>query len=343
MALILVIEDDTTQRFAARFSLEKAGHKVIEALDGAEGLAQVRARLPDVVVCDVVMPRMDGHEFLAALRDDARIAATPVLLVTSLAERADVRKGMRSGADDYLTKPFRFAELVEAVQGLMGKRIQRESQAARAALADLEAAMESQKHELSLRYEVQLLSELNARWTQKERANEQLQFPEAVLLYVGVFPVAIPSSPSFNDADELRAAWRHAKDQLKMFGAQHVLPLGNDLLAVFVANEDASVALPAAAQAARAVAGLARTVRVQALAQGVLSLVQVADTLHGGPDVQLVGGGVFEEVLVLRDMADARGWRVVAAPVLRAGLEGHGSALRFEAVPVGAKVVLHMA
>src|SRR4051812_48018258 len=100
MALILVIDDDTTQRFAAKFSLEKAGHKVMEASDGVEGLAQVRARLPDVVVCDVVMPRMDGHRFLAALRDDPQIAAVPVLLVTSLGERADVRKGMNSGADD---------------------------------------------------------------------------------------------------------------------------------------------------------------------------------------------------------------------------------------------------
>ncbi|MES2999866.1 MAG: hypothetical protein V4787_04185, partial [Pseudomonadota bacterium] len=121
-----------------------------------------------------------------------------------------------------------------------------------------------------------------------------------------------------------------------------ILPLGNDLLAVFTADDRVPAALPAAVQAAHAVAGLARAVRVQALAQGAVTLVQVADSLHGGPDAQLVGGDVFEEVLALRAMADAHGWRVVAAPVLRAGIEEGGGTLRLEAVPVGTRVVLRM-
>ncbi|MBG9388283.1 response regulator transcription factor [Caenimonas aquaedulcis] len=321
MALILIVEDETTQRFAAKFSLEKAGHKVIEAVDGIEGLAQARARLPDVIACDVVMPRMDGYEFLAALRGDAQLAGIPVLLLTSLAERADVRKGMRSGADDYLTKPFKFAELVEAVQGLVGKRVQRESQAARSALTDLEAAMQSQKNELSLRYEVQLLNELNARWTNKDQANVQLQFADAVLVLVGVFAGPLPASPGFSEADEMRAAYQFARDQLTLFGAQHVLPCGNDILAVFPADVAFQEPGEAVAHAWRATESLVRAVPVQALARGPVSLVQVADPMLGGASTQLVGGSAYLEAQVLRDIARSRGWAVVAAEVLRADLE----------------------
>ncbi|MGE4243910.1 response regulator transcription factor [Ramlibacter sp.] len=122
MATVMVIDDDRLQRTAAAYALGKSGHDVIEAGDGAEGMRLAAERRPDLVVCDVVMPEVNGYQFLAWLRNEPELARTPLILLTSLAERSQVRLGMTSGADDYITKPYSFAELREAVDSLLRRQ-----------------------------------------------------------------------------------------------------------------------------------------------------------------------------------------------------------------------------
>ena len=111
MPLVIVIDDTEEIRKLMSFVLAKDGYKVLEAKDGIVGLALAKLHRPDLVVSDVQMPGMNGFDMVQALRQDPNIAATPVILLTSLSDRADMRQGMISGADDYITKPFTPKEL----------------------------------------------------------------------------------------------------------------------------------------------------------------------------------------------------------------------------------------
>src|SRR5262245_12703344 len=105
-----------------RHMLGRAGYDVAIATDGADGLEKIRAVRPDVVVCDIQMPRMDGFQLLDELRADAATASLPFVLLTSLSDRESVRRGMRLGADDFLCKPVRSADLIDAVAVALDRR-----------------------------------------------------------------------------------------------------------------------------------------------------------------------------------------------------------------------------
>ena len=94
MALVIVIDDTEEIRKLMSFVLAKDGYKVLEAKDGIVGLALAKLHRPDLVVSDVQMPGMNGFDMVQALRQDPNIAATPVILLTSLSDRADMRQGM---------------------------------------------------------------------------------------------------------------------------------------------------------------------------------------------------------------------------------------------------------
>src|SRR5690242_19084217 len=111
MALIVVIEDDAGTRMLITSVLTMDGHQVLAAEDGLQGLSLVRTHAPHLVISDVQMPGMNGFDMLADMRRDPAVAAVPVILLTSLQERAHMRIGITSGADDYITKPFRAVEL----------------------------------------------------------------------------------------------------------------------------------------------------------------------------------------------------------------------------------------
>src|SRR5450432_1707513 len=112
---VLVVEDDPGIRANVLELLTEEGFEVVSAGDGADGIALAKARVPDLVVCDITLPKLDGYAVLKAIRDDAAIASTPFIFLTAKAERNDVRAGMSLGADDYLTKPFSSSELLDAV------------------------------------------------------------------------------------------------------------------------------------------------------------------------------------------------------------------------------------
>jgi class 3 adenylate cyclase len=112
---ILIIEDDPGIRRGLALTLKSEGYRVTEVENGRAGLEAAGNELPDLVLCDVTMPEMDGYAVVEQLRRMPALASTPFIFLTARAEHADVRKGMALGADDYLTKPFTRAELVEAV------------------------------------------------------------------------------------------------------------------------------------------------------------------------------------------------------------------------------------
>ncbi len=120
---ILIIEDSETVRQILISYLEEIGHHVVTAFNGAMGLRLSQSCLPDLILCDIMMPQMDGYEVLQQLRQHPQTAATPFVFLTAKAERPDIRRGMILGADDYLTKPFTQQELIEAVQAQLNKKV----------------------------------------------------------------------------------------------------------------------------------------------------------------------------------------------------------------------------
>jgi signal transduction histidine kinase len=122
MSKILVIDDESWLREMIRLALEQQGFEVLEATDGAEGIAQAREQLPDLILCDVNMDKAGaGYATLAKLREDTTTAAIPFILMTGLADAAGMRHGMELGADDYLPKPFKVDELYATVHARLRK------------------------------------------------------------------------------------------------------------------------------------------------------------------------------------------------------------------------------
>ncbi|MEO1620805.1 MAG: response regulator [Cyanobacteria bacterium J06632_3] len=135
MAKVLVIEDETEIRANLLELLEFEGYNVIGASNGAIGLIGALEYRPDIILCDVMMPELDGHDVLAALRQEPETALTPFIFLTALADKGDIRKGMTLGADDYITKPFTCAEVIGAISTRLEKQ---------AALTAREAAEQAQ-------------------------------------------------------------------------------------------------------------------------------------------------------------------------------------------------------
>ena len=117
MYSILIIEDDPAYISMMEVILQMEGFTVRTASSGKSGLAMLCEKRPDLILCDIMMPDMDGHAVLEALKDDKALADIPFVFVTALGERAEVRRGMSEGADDYLPKPFSADELLAAVIG----------------------------------------------------------------------------------------------------------------------------------------------------------------------------------------------------------------------------------
>lgn len=122
MKKILLIEDEQQVRENIQELLEAAGFEVIEAKNGHIGIDLAKAREPDLILCDVMMPEMDGFGVLTALRQDSVMASIPFIFLTAKAAKSDFRQGMDMGADDYITKPFTRAELLGAIASRLKKQ-----------------------------------------------------------------------------------------------------------------------------------------------------------------------------------------------------------------------------
>jgi two-component system, OmpR family, alkaline phosphatase synthesis response regulator PhoP len=115
MKRILVIEDETQVRENIQEILELSNYEVLVAENGKIGLELAQQSEPDLIICDIMMPELDGYEVLMGLRQRDVTATIPVIFLTAKADRGDFRKGMELGADDYITKPFQAQEILEAI------------------------------------------------------------------------------------------------------------------------------------------------------------------------------------------------------------------------------------
>jgi DNA-binding response OmpR family regulator len=121
MIKILIIEDNQDVRENTAEILELANYEVCTAEDGEKGVAMAKLIQPDVIICDIMMPELNGYDVLLHLNKDKKTAGIPFIFLTAKTERTDVRKGMNLGADDYLTKPFEESELLDAVASRIKK------------------------------------------------------------------------------------------------------------------------------------------------------------------------------------------------------------------------------
>jgi two-component system, sensor histidine kinase and response regulator len=121
MKTILVIEDEPELRESLSDMLSFEGYNVISASDGLEGANMAREHLPDLILCDILMPKMDGYEVLATLKQELSTAMIPFIFLTALSDQKKIRAGMNKGADDYIVKPFLRRELLDAIQSRLDK------------------------------------------------------------------------------------------------------------------------------------------------------------------------------------------------------------------------------
>jgi DNA-binding NarL/FixJ family response regulator len=116
MKKILVIEDEPEMRRNITALLRYHDYEPVAAENGRQGIETARHEKPDLILCDVMMPELDGHGVLQALQADASLARIPFIFLTAKGEKEDLRSGMNLGADDYLTKPVANADLVRAIE-----------------------------------------------------------------------------------------------------------------------------------------------------------------------------------------------------------------------------------
>jgi CheY-like chemotaxis protein/class 3 adenylate cyclase len=334
--LIVAIDDDETIRTLIAAALRAEGYEVLEADNGASGLALVREKAPDLVISDVNMPVMDGFAMVQALRADPAFQATPIILLTSLQERAHVRNGMTSGADDYLTKPLVFDELRAAAAAQLNKQLMRQSVQNTAVDTAIDAALREQKEQLLGIYEEKLISELSDKWPTAESLPEDQKFASASVLFVDVTNFAALSEQlsSTELSEVVRQFYNHAGDTLYLFGAYHMQFVGSGLLAVFVDSTDTDT-VNNSLRATKAAFGLLNVAqRVQSfllshfpgrslphfevcvgLNSGAVTLAKLQDPLRGKSQVLPVGDTVNATMLLQKQLGQAD-WKIAASATL---------------------------
>lgn len=343
MPLIVLIEDDAANRMLVASVLKKEGHQVLSADNGLDGLALVRLHRPDLVISDVQMPQMDGLAVLASLRQEPRISATPVILLTFLDERSDMRMAMVAGADDYITKPFRPKELMEAVDAQLNRRKMQSSLQRMAVDAAVQEALSEQTDHLMALYEKRLANELSERWPTAVASSGDEVLSNATVLFVDIHNYAALAEKMASE--ELRSMvksfYTNASDTVHLFGAHYMQFVGEGLMVIFTDNADTH-SVTHGLRACRAAVGLVDAARrVQnfmsnqypsralpsfgvgvALHTGPVSLVRLQDPLHGTDLPPLPVGDAVSATLLLQKQARTLGWKIAASLTMLRGVTG---------------------
>lgn len=139
MASVIYVEDETTLREDVAEELADAGYTVHQASDGKEGLDMILKLRPDLILSDITMPRMNGHELLLEVRKHPGFETLPFLFVSALCDHKDMVEGVRLGADDYMTKPIDYDILLLKVE-LALRRVDRIKRQRKGVLPDVETA-----------------------------------------------------------------------------------------------------------------------------------------------------------------------------------------------------------
>jgi DNA-binding NarL/FixJ family response regulator len=124
MTRILIIEDEARMRKNMLMILKREGFQALGAANGSEGIVIAKRELPDLILCDVMMPEVDGYGVLGALRAERATETIPFIFLTAKSGRGDVRAGMNLGADDYLVKPVVIDDLLAAIRARLDRRAQ---------------------------------------------------------------------------------------------------------------------------------------------------------------------------------------------------------------------------
>jgi two-component system alkaline phosphatase synthesis response regulator PhoP len=120
---ILVVDDEIYIVHILDFSLGMEGYEVITALDGEQALERMKSEKPDLVVLDIMMPKLDGYEVCKSIKSNPTTKQTPVILLSAKGRNVDQKLGFDVGADDYITKPFSPRKLVERINQLLGQPV----------------------------------------------------------------------------------------------------------------------------------------------------------------------------------------------------------------------------
>lgn len=317
MTLIVVAEDDPGTLKLLTVVLEKKGHDVVVAANGADAWERIQALRPDVIVSDVDMPGISGLELLERVRSHPVSALTPFIFLTSLQERRDMRHGMSLGADDYIAKPFRAVELVDAVMAQVNKSNMRAQSQDLHVQAALTSALQAQARNLSDAYEEQLASALNEQWPGGAAARQARHHDQATVLSAGLLRHA--SWAMALDAQDmarlLKRFYDSCGDTVFLFGAHTLQFVGDGLVAVFADAADAPTSSPHSLRAVKAAlamrmanAGLNGFLRTLASHTGQES-ADISVALHCGPVAMMrldgLLGGAAQSVPVGETVIDA--------------------------------------
>jgi two-component system alkaline phosphatase synthesis response regulator PhoP len=120
---ILVVDDEIYIVHILDFSLGMEGYEVVTALDGEQALEKLKTEKPDLIVLDIMMPKLDGYEVCKAIKSDPETRQIPVILLSAKGRNVDQKMGFDVGADDYITKPFSPRKLVERINQLLGQTV----------------------------------------------------------------------------------------------------------------------------------------------------------------------------------------------------------------------------
>ncbi len=117
--LLLLVEDDLYSSETLKFALEAKGHEVVLATNGKDALNLVRVKHPQLIILDIMLPKMDGYHFCRLVKFDARFKDIPVIIVSSKIQEADKKLGIACGGNEYVTKPYDINNLINMVEGYL--------------------------------------------------------------------------------------------------------------------------------------------------------------------------------------------------------------------------------
>lgn len=235
MATIYVVEDDASTLLLIVSALEKLGHRVVTSGNGRTALGQIPEITPDLLITDINVPGLDGYTLVRELRANPLFATLPVIMLSSMAQRANVRIGMTAGADDYITKPFSLAELREAVDA----QLRRKTQLQGAQTEAIKTAVEDLREELAVTYEQRLQAAVNRMWSETE-AGKTTEALESTVLYAGMkhFLRYAEALTQEQLADFVHRYYQTCVDTVELFGVSALQFYGEGMLAVFTAEND---------------------------------------------------------------------------------------------------------
>jgi DNA-binding response OmpR family regulator/DNA-binding CsgD family transcriptional regulator len=179
---ILIIEDNKSLREEVYEALKFEGYEVLQADSGKMGVKYALSHHPDLVLCDIMMPEMDGYEVLAKLRQHEQAKLIPFIFITALADRTNIRAGMEMGADDYITKPFSIKELTNAINVRLEKYYNIQvSHAVDNIEKNLQTRLKGLREQINVQKTyIAEISETNTRLTQSLKDKETELFEEVV-------------------------------------------------------------------------------------------------------------------------------------------------------------------